>query len=81
LDDSDAQGENKVEDWVALSAALTSLEQVDSQSARLVELKFFGGLTTDEIAQVLGTSVSSVVRQWRFARAWLSQHLQEDTHD
>lgn len=81
LDDCTTVDGTKIEDWLALNAALTSLEEVDPQSVQLVELKFFGGLTTEEIAKVLNISVSGVVRQWRFARAWLSQYLGEETDD
>jgi RNA polymerase sigma factor (TIGR02999 family) len=58
-------------DWLALNDALDLLEQSDAVSARVVELKFFSVLTTDEIAAVLDISRASVVRYWRFAKAWL----------
>lgn len=62
-------------DWIAVHGALDELEQKDPRSARIVELKFFSGLTTDEIADALGSSRATVVRDWRFARAWLATRL------
>lgn len=62
-------------DLVALDQALTALAQIDAQKTELVELRFFGGLTNEEIAELQGTSLSSVERQWRLARAWLYKAL------
>lgn len=62
-------------DWIAVHEALNELEGVDAQSARIVELKFFSGLTTDEIADAAAISRATVVREWRFARAWLAERL------
>jgi RNA polymerase sigma factor (TIGR02999 family) len=58
-----------------LDAALRQLEARDSDSARIVELRFFGGLELREIAETLGLSESTVDRRWRFARAWLRTQL------
>jgi len=63
-------------DLVALNAALEKLSAFDQDKARLVELRFFGGLTTEEAAQVLGVSVSTVARQWRLAKTWLYRCLE-----
>jgi len=54
-----------------LHEALTDLTATDPRKGRIVELKFFGGLTTAEIAEHLGLSVATVERDWKFARAWL----------
>lgn len=54
-----------------LHDALTDLSESDPRKGRIVELKFFGGLTTEEIAQTLDVSVATVERDWKFARAWL----------
>jgi RNA polymerase sigma factor (TIGR02999 family) len=62
-------------DWIAVDQALDELAAVDPESAKVVELKFFSGLTTEKIAEVRGSSVATVGRQWRFARAWLGQRL------
>ena len=62
-------------DWLAVDAALNELADVDADCAKIVVLKFFSGLTTEKIAEVEGSSVATVGRQWRFARAWLGQRL------
>ena len=54
-----------------LHDALTDLSESDPRKGRIVELKFFGGLTTEEIAETLDVSVATVERDWKFARAWL----------
>ncbi len=62
-------------DLVSLDATLNELANFDEQQAKIVELKFFGGLTTEEIAEVLGVSDSTVKREWRSAKAWLLSKL------
>lgn len=64
-------------DVLALDRALADLEAMDPAQGRLVELKFFGGLTVDEIAAVMNTSTRTVKREWSVARAWLYRALQE----
>lgn len=58
-------------DLLALEAALERLAALDPRKARVVELRFFGGLTTEEVAAVLAISRATVERDWSFARAWL----------
>jgi len=62
-------------DVVALNDALEALATFDQRKSRIVELRFFGGLTVDETAQVLGVSVDTVMRDWKLARAWLLKEL------
>jgi RNA polymerase sigma factor (TIGR02999 family) len=62
-------------DWIAVHEALNRLEEIDRDCARMVELKFFSGLTTEEIALASGVSRATVVRNWRFAKAWLLDQL------
>ncbi len=62
-------------DVLALDVALDKLATLDARKCRIVELKFFGGLTTDEVAEVVGTSVATVERDWSFSRAWLFDEL------
>jgi RNA polymerase sigma-70 factor (ECF subfamily) len=62
-------------DILALDEALADLEALDGRRRQIVELRFFGGLTQEEIAEALGVSVSTVERQWRLARAWLYRRL------
>ncbi|HET8549338.1 MAG TPA: ECF-type sigma factor [Bryobacteraceae bacterium] len=59
----------------ALDEALTALAKFDSRKSRVVELRFFGGLTVEETAEVLEISEETVTRDWRFARAWLFREL------
>jgi RNA polymerase sigma factor (TIGR02999 family) len=62
-------------DALALDRALTELEQIDPDQAKLVELRFFGGLTVEETAVVLGVSPATVKREWAVARGWLHRAL------
>jgi RNA polymerase sigma-70 factor (ECF subfamily) len=66
----------KSSDLLALDEALSSLEKLDPRKAAVVELKFFGGLTLDEVAEQLGISAETVSREWRRARVWLYTALQ-----
>jgi len=63
-------------DLVALDAALQRLEALDPEQARLVELRFFGGLTIEETAEAMNISPATVKRHWTVARAWLARELQ-----
>lgn len=65
-------------DVLALDGALVSLATVDPRLARIVELRAFAGLTIEEVAHVLNTSVSTVKREWRAARAWLTRELETE---
>ena len=60
---------------VALDDALKTLETVDSRQSEIVELRFFGGLSIDETAEVLKVSPGTVMRDWTFARAWLRNEM------
>jgi RNA polymerase sigma factor (TIGR02999 family) len=64
------------EDLLALDEVLSKLEKADPRAARVVELRFFGGLHEEEIAAVLDVSVVTVKRDWKAARAWLMGRLQ-----
>lgn len=70
--------EEAATDLVALDDAIDRLGQKDAQLGRMVELRFFGGLTVDETAEVLGVSSPTVARGWRVARAWLRSELAPD---
>jgi RNA polymerase sigma factor (TIGR02999 family) len=63
-------------EWLALEQALEKLEVLDPEVARVVELRLFAGLGPGEIADVTGSSVATVGRQWRFARSWLAAQLE-----
>ena len=71
LDEAALSPETHSEDLVALNDALARLEQTDKQSASVVMLRYFGGLTVPETARVLRISPATVDRYWRYARAWL----------
>jgi RNA polymerase sigma factor (TIGR02999 family) len=63
------------EDLLALDDALRRLAEVDSRASRIVELRYFVGLTTEEIAEVLGASEKTIRRDWSAAKAWLRAEL------
>ena len=65
-------------DLVALDTALNKLAALDPQQSRLIELRFFGGLSIEETAVVLGISPATVKREWATARAWLQRELKKD---
>lgn len=63
---------------VALDDSLTALEAVDERKSRVVELRFFGGLTREETAEVLGISLDTVKRGWKMAKVWLLREITRD---
>jgi RNA polymerase sigma factor (TIGR02999 family) len=65
-------------DIVALDEALERLEKLDQQQSRVVELRYFSGLTVEETAEVMGISTATVKREWSVARAWLHRELSGD---
>jgi RNA polymerase sigma factor (TIGR02999 family) len=65
------------QDLVALDYALTALAVIDERKSRVVELRFFGGLSVEETAEVLKISPDSVMRDWRLAKAWLAREMTE----
>ncbi|MFN2415249.1 MAG: sigma-70 family RNA polymerase sigma factor [Pyrinomonadaceae bacterium] len=62
-------------DLVALDEALTALAEVDERKARVVEMRFFGGLSVEEVAEALKVSKETVMRDWRLAKVWLLREL------
>ena len=75
LDELDNIPQTNSFDVLFLDGALNRLSQFDPQQAKIIELKFFAGLTNEETAQVLGVSDSTVKREWRMAKAWLLTQL------
>lgn len=67
------------EDLLAVDDALKKLAEVDPRQATIVELRFFGGLSVEEVAEVLGASKRTVEAEWTMVRAWLRRELSEDT--
>jgi RNA polymerase sigma factor (TIGR02999 family) len=75
LDEAVSFFEQRDLNLVALDEALTDLEKLDPQQSRIVELRFFGGLTIEEMAEVLKTSPATVSREWAMAKMWLHRAL------
>jgi RNA polymerase sigma factor (TIGR02999 family) len=69
------------QNFVALDDALEALAKFDERKSRVVELRFFGGLTVEETASVLNVSPDTVMRDWRLARAWLQEEMRGDHSD
>jgi RNA polymerase sigma factor (TIGR02999 family) len=78
LRDSDAIFEANPEEVIALEAALDQLGGIDQRSLRIVELRYFVGLTVEETAALVGVSPKTVKRDWEFARVWLESRLRPD---
>ena len=77
LDDAVAMALTRGDDLLALDEALLRLATVNDRYARVVECRFFGGMSVDETAAALGTSPATVKRDWTLARAWLNRELGE----
>ena len=77
LNEEIEQPQNRGTDVVALDDALKELTQLDAQQGLIVELRFFGGLTVEETAAVMGISVAMTKRDWSMAKAWLSREIKK----
>jgi RNA polymerase sigma factor (TIGR02999 family) len=75
LDELPASDSGRSTELLALDHAMTRLEQMDGRKARVVELRFYGGLSVEETAEVLQVSQQTVMRDWRLARVWLAREL------
>lgn len=75
LDDVLDLTDERAADLIALDDALKALAEFDPQKAKVVELRFFGGLSIEETAAVLGLGTATITRQWRMAKAWLYHQL------
>ncbi len=75
LDEAADVSSERADDLVVLDEALTNLATIDLRKAEIVELKYFGGLTTEEVAEVLDVSTPTVERDWRTARIWLHREI------
>ncbi len=78
LDETIALPELRNLDWVALDDALTRLTALDPRQGQIVEMRFYTGLSHEEIAEVLNISVTTVKREWKTARLWLFRELSTD---
>jgi RNA polymerase sigma factor (TIGR02999 family) len=75
LDEALTMADGKDSDLLALDEALNDLARIDERKSRVVELRFFGGLSVEESAEVLGIAPVTVMREWRKAKAWLYREL------
>jgi RNA polymerase sigma factor (TIGR02999 family) len=81
LDEAMVIHQARDEDLIALDEALTALAELDERKSRVVELRFFGGLNEQEMAEALHVSPETVRRDWRLAKAWLLRFLEGDQPD
>lgn len=77
LDEAAVLSDERAEELIALDDALTKLEQLDERKSRIVEMRYIGGLSVEEVAEVLGVSPRTVEREWRSAKAWLHRAITE----
>src|SRR4030095_16675033 len=78
LDDAAMLWDERADELVALDEALDTLAKLDERKARVVELRYFGGLTVEETAEVLGIHSNTVMREWGQAKAFLHRELHKD---
>jgi len=78
LDEALAVSQQKASEVIALDDALNQLALIDAQQSRIVELRFFGGLTVEEAAEVLHVSPATIKREWSSAKAWLYRELAKE---
>lgn len=79
LDDNLCVSSRKDEDVLAVEEALTKLAALDPRQAQIVELRFYGGLTMEEVAEALGVSKRTVESDWTMLRAWMRRELSDET--
>jgi RNA polymerase sigma factor (TIGR02999 family) len=77
LDEAAVVSQNRAADLIALDDALTNLAAVDPRKCQVVELRFFGGLSVEEIATIVGVSPVTVMRDWSTAKAWLHRAIEK----
>lgn len=78
FDEALVSSEERTVDLIALDEALQDLETFDPRQSRIVELRFFGGLTNEEIGEVLAISSRTIKREWRLAKAWLRREIMSE---
>jgi RNA polymerase sigma-70 factor (ECF subfamily) len=78
FDDAINLFQSQDEQMVELDEALTRLRQIDSRKGEVVELRYFGGMSVEETAEILGISCNTVIRDWNMAKAWLYQELKKN---
>jgi len=78
LDEAATLSLERAADVIALDDALTALADIDQRKTNIVEMRFFGGLSIEETAEVLGVSPGTVMRDWTLAKAWLHRHISKE---
>jgi RNA polymerase sigma factor (TIGR02999 family) len=78
LDENIDRAVERSAELIALDDALKTLATIDAQKARMVELRYFGGLSIEETAGVMGVTPTTIKRHWRFAKAWLHGEMQRN---
>jgi RNA polymerase sigma factor (TIGR02999 family) len=81
LQQAEGNRKERTADLMALDDALRSLAEIDERKSRVVELRYFGGLDNKEIAEVLGISENTIIREWGRAKAWLYRELKKTSSD
>jgi RNA polymerase sigma factor (TIGR02999 family) len=81
LDDVINLSRERAAELLALDDALDELMRVDERKSRVIELRYFGGFSVEETAQILGVSPETVMRDWKLAKAWLYQQIRRETSD
>jgi RNA polymerase sigma factor (TIGR02999 family) len=79
LEDAPVLPDDRLMGLLDLDIALERLAEIDPRKAQIVELRFFGGLSVEEVAEILNVSTTTVIRNWNFAKAWLLRELTEGT--
>jgi RNA polymerase sigma factor (TIGR02999 family) len=78
LDEAIELTDERADGLVALDEALTALARFDERKSRVVELRYFGGLSVEETAEVLQVSVNTILRDWKLAKAWLYNQIKKN---
>ena len=81
LDEAAILSQERAGELIALDEALKSLTAIDPRRSQVVELRFFGGLSNEEIAEVLKISPNTVTRDWNVAKAWLYREMSKEQED
>ncbi|HEX8493895.1 MAG TPA: sigma-70 family RNA polymerase sigma factor [Pyrinomonadaceae bacterium] len=81
LDEAINMSDERATDLIALDEALSALAEFDQQKSRIVELRFFAGLSIEETAKVLGIGTATVIRQWKMAKAWLYHQVSKESDE
>ena len=81
LDDVINLSRERAADLITLNDALDELARIDERKSRVVELRYFGGFSVEETAQILEVSPETVMRDWKMAKAWLYQQIRRETSD